>query len=272
MTHEISPKHHFLVIASASRGARYFVKKALSQGHDITALCRAEDDEAALSRMTSILNDTTLADGGEPAATQPGVLSALNHDILSADTYQTLLTNVPSIDRVVCFVGVTSLKQMMSRNCQLYTQTIQALVDGMRRSRWVEFYYHGSSGLEGRPGQSIRQLPDNFRPKWLLNLGLKLPAAKDCFDSEDILAKAQSKGLKFVVFRPAWLASHPAKRAYGYCFDETGTDNEQLPLRNAKTTIGREDVAEEILRVCLLPNSVRQRWHGHGVYLVDLKS
>ena len=37
-------------------------------------------------------------------------------------------------------------------------------------------------------------------------------------------------------------------------------------------TIGREDVAEEILRVCLLPDPLRSQWYGHGVYLVDLKS
>jgi hypothetical protein len=26
-------------------------------------------------------------------------------------------------------------------------------------------------------------------------------------------------GLKFVVFRPVWLTTEPAKRTYGYCFD-----------------------------------------------------
>jgi hypothetical protein len=102
-------------------------------------------------------------------------------------------------------------------------------------------------------------------------LGLKIPAAQDCFDSESLLAKAGATGLKFVVFRPAWLTTGPAKRSYGYCFDTTGMNNERLPLRDAKTTISREDVAEEILRVATLPDEERARWFGHGVYLVDMK-
>jgi hypothetical protein len=77
--------------------------------------------------------------------------------------------------------------------------------------------------------------------------------------------------MKFVIFRPAWLTNDPAKRSYGYCFNTTGLDNETLPLRKAKTTISREDVAEEILRVSTLPKQERAEWFGHGVYLVDMK-
>jgi len=53
--------------------------------------------------------------------------------------------------------------------------------------------------------------------------------------------------------------------------DTTAMDHEALPLQDTKTTIGREDVAEEILRVATLPNDERIHWHGHGVYLVDMK-
>ena len=270
MTSELG-KHHFLVIASASRGARYFVKKALRQGHNVTALCRAKDDESALERMNIILRNTKLTESDIDAAPQSGVLLAKNLDILQADTYRTILSNDSSIDRVCCFVGVTTVRQMMSRTTELYTKTMEALVNGMRQSRWVEFFYHGSSGVEGPPGEGVPQLPANFFPQWLLNLGLRIPAAQNCFESERILASAQSEGLQFVVFRPAWLTSSPAKRSYGYCFDYTGMDDEQLPLRSAKTTISREDVAEEILRVCLLPDEERSAWHGRGVYLVDKK-
>jgi len=264
-------KHHFLVIAAASRGARYFVKKALQQGHDVTALCRASDETAALDRMKVLLRDTNLTHGKVANSSESGVLFASNKNILLAETYSTLLASNPSIDRVCCFVGVTNIRQMMSSTVDLYTKTIGALIEGMRSSRWVEFYYHGSSGVEGIPGQGKPQLPANFFPYWLLNLGLKIPAARNCFDSENILASAQPEGLKFVVFRPAWLTSGPAKRQYGYCFDYTGMDNEHLPLRIAKTTISREDVAEEILRVSLLPDLERSRWYGHGIYLVDKK-
>lgn len=263
---------HFLVIAAASRGARFFIKNALRQGHSVTALCRAEDDAAALQRMETLLENTHLAAGGTPAAAEPGTLRACNKDILDSETYRHLLTEDSSITRICCFVGVTSIREMMRRDHKLYTKTITALVKGIRQSRWVEFYYHGSSGLEGPPGQSVPRLPENFRPRWLMNLGLKIPAAQDCFDSESILADAATSGMKFVVFRPAWLTTAPAHRSYGFCFDTTSMDHEQLPLKYAKTTISREDVAEEILRVATLADAERTRWFGHGIYLVDKKS
>jgi nucleoside-diphosphate-sugar epimerase len=268
---EAKLRHHFLVIAAASRGARFFIKKALRQGHSVTALCRSEDDPAALVRMQRLLAETTLTEGGVPAAEAEGELRASCKSILEPETYRLMLSEEPTIDRVCCFVGVVGLRQMMRRSDKLYTQTIGALIEGMRTSRYVEFFYHGSSGLEGPPGLGKPALPANFSPKWLLNLGLKVPAAQDCFDSETVLATAGTAGLKFVVFRPAWLTTEPAKRTYGYCFDTTGLNNEMLPLRDAKTTISREDVAEEILRVATLPEQERALWFGHGIYLVDMK-
>ena len=142
----------------------------------------------------------------------------------------------------------------------------------MINSRWVEFYYHSSSGTEGIPGKNKPRLQDNFCPQWLLNLGLKIPAAQDCFKSEGLLAEASGSGMKFVVFRPAWLTDGAAGRYYGYCFDTTVWDNERLPLHNAKMTISRDDVAEEILRVSILPDSERAIWFGRGVYLVDMNT
>jgi nucleoside-diphosphate-sugar epimerase len=264
-------KNHFLVIAAASRGARFFIKRALEQGHDVTALCRARDDQASFDRMDRLLRETKLTRGGGETSPRPGVLRASNKSILDAETYRCLLGNEPSINRVCCFVGAVSIRQMMNKNDQIYTKTVSALIAGMRRSRWVEFFYHGSSGSEGIPGENIARLPDNFKPSWLMNLGLKLPAARDCFESERLLAAAIADGMRFVVFRPAWLTTGDAKRSYGYCFDTTGMDHEQLPLRHAKITISREDVAEEILRVATLHDDQRAAWHGHGVYLVDLK-
>ena len=105
-----------------------------------------------------------------------------------------------------------------------------------------------------------------------MNLGFKIPAAQDCFKSEGLLAEASGSGMKFVVYRPAWLTSGATRRSYGYCFDNTGWDNERLPLRNAKMTISREDVAEEILRVSTLPYLERTIRFGHGVYLVDMNT
>ena len=42
-------------------------------------------------------------------------------------------------------------------------------------------------------------------------------------------------------------------------------------MKLAKRSIGREDTAEEILRVATLPEKERTKWHGHGEYLVDMK-
>ena len=78
-------------------------------------------------------------------------------------------------------------------------------------------------------------------------------------------------GLKFTVFRPAWLTTAPAKRNYGFCFDTASMNDGDFPLRDAKTTISREDVAEEMLRVATLPDHERAGWFGRGVYLVDRK-
>ena len=78
--------------------------------------------------------------------------------------------------------------------------------------------------------------------------------------------------MKFIVFRPAWLTNGAAGRSYCYCFDTKGLDNERLPLRTAKMTISREDVAEEILRVSTLSDSERAMSFGNGVYLVDMNA
>ena len=78
--------------------------------------------------------------------------------------------------------------------------------------------------------------------------------------------------MKFVVYRPEWLTNGAARRSYVYCFDTTGWDNGRLPLRNAKMTISREDVAEEILRVSTLPDVERTMWFGQGVYLIDMNT
>lgn len=263
-------KRHFLVVAAASRGARFFIKKALRQGHDVTALCRAADDEAALKRMNDVLENTNLTPNGMAVKYTAGKLKAKNSNILKPETYARLLKEDESIDVICCFVGVTKVKDMINAKNTLYTDTIQAIVDGQRNSRWVETLYHGSVGTEGVPGKSITAWPANYNR--LSNLvQVIFPIFKNVTKSEAILAKAQSEGLNFIIFRPAALKDTPAKRRYKYVFDTTALDSEELPLRYAKRTIGREDTAEEILRVATLPNDERTQWYSHGVYLVDMK-
>lgn len=270
-------KKHFLVVAAASRGARLFIKKALQEGHDVTAICRAESESAALVRMNRLLHETTLIANPvcnsqikEPM--QSGILTATNRSILSEQTYVTLLQNDISINAVCCFVGLTRLTDMLDKQNKLYSQTIKAVISGMQSSRLVEFYYHGSSGTEGVPGKSFAKIPDNFKPKWLLNIFNNMPIVQDYRESERLLAEAADYGMRFIIFRPAFLTSGPAKRRYRYCFDTTECDNPMLPLRHSTMAISREDVAEEILRVALLPDSDRQKWFGHGVYLANMKA
>ncbi|MDP6968216.1 MAG: NAD(P)H-binding protein, partial [Gammaproteobacteria bacterium] len=270
-------KKHFLVVAAASRGARLFIKKALQEGHDVTAICRAESESAALVRMTALLHKTTLT--ANPLCDSPakeplklGILRATNRSILSEETYITLLQNDLSIDAVCCFVGITKLADMLNKQNKLYSQTITAIIRGMQKSRLVEFYYHGSSGTEGVPGNSFAKLPDNYRLKWLLNMFNNMPMVKDYRESERLLAEAGDHGMQFVIFRPAFLTNGPAKRLYRYCFDTTGFDNQMLPLKHSTMDISREDVAEEILRVASLPDTERRDWFGHGVYLANMKA
>ena len=174
-----TPRHHFLVIAAASRGARFFVKEALQQNHSVTALCRAMDNAGAPVRMQALLDKTPLTHGAFPSADILGTIQAFDRNILDPETHQMVFSQDSSIDRVCCFVGTTSLGQMLKRDIRLYSQTIQALITGMINSRWVEFYYRASSGTDGIPGKNKPRLPENFCPHWLLNLGLKIPAAQD---------------------------------------------------------------------------------------------
>lgn len=265
-----APKRHFLVIAAASRGARFFVKKALEQGHNVTALCRAENDKNALIRMNEILESTQTTPSRNRSAEVSGKLTAHSLNILSSETYRQLLNDDRTIDAIACFVGVTKVKDMMSRKTRLYTNTMKALVDGMNQSRLVEVFYHSSVGSEGVPGASETRWPANY-PIYSPLIHRIFPVFRDVTRSENVLASIKKDGGQYIIFRPAGLTDDTAKRHYGYSFDTTGLYKEDFPLSTAKTTICREDVAEEILRVATLDQSERTHWHGHGVYLADLK-
>jgi nucleoside-diphosphate-sugar epimerase len=266
-------KRHFLVIAAAARGARFFIKKALEQGHNVTGLCRADSDAVALSRLKKLLKETELTPNDGHSNVILGKLKAKNSNILDSQTYKIILDENPSIDAIVCFVGApATLKGQYSRKLQLYTKTYRAMTDGMKISRWVETFVHGSSGSEGIPGQhKYLKLPANYKLKWLLEKIGKTPAAQNYFESEYILADAKEHGLRFILFRPAFLTSGIAKRNFMFCFDSTELNNKELPLEKTKMSISREDVAEEILRVASLAEIERKKYHGHGIYMVDMK-
>ena len=139
--YEAGPILHFLVIAAASRGARFFIKKALLQGHSVTALCRAADDRAALKRIEACLVDTVLVDGRTSSVDARGVLDASSQDILDPETYRSLLDEHSSINRVCCFVGGTSVRQMIvvTKNCipGLFKRSFTACVKAVGLSFFI---------------------------------------------------------------------------------------------------------------------------------------
>ena len=135
----------------------------------------------------------------------------------------------------------------------------------------METFYHGSSGVEGAPGHHRAELPANMPLRWLFKLTLRLPVMVDYIASEGLLAEAKVHGCQFVIFRPAFLTTNPAKRALGRSLDTTGMDKPELPLRQTTMEISREDVAEEMLRLATLPAGERAGWYGHGLYLANMK-
>jgi len=112
--------------------------------------------------MRHLLETAHLTPGGVDIATTPGRMTVRNNDILLPQTYQELLDQDPTIDAIVCFVGPTRLKDMMSRRYSIYTDTINAMIQGMRRSRSVEVLYHSSVGTEGPPDEAIVGWPKAY--------------------------------------------------------------------------------------------------------------
>jgi hypothetical protein len=96
------------------------VKKALQQGHSVTALCRAVDDAGALALMQALLDKITLTHGGLPSDDTAGIIEAFDRNILDSETYQMLINQDTPIGRVCCFVGVTSLGKILRRDIRLY--------------------------------------------------------------------------------------------------------------------------------------------------------
>jgi len=262
---------HFLVIAASSRGGRLFTKMALRAGHDVTALCRAASHEAATERMHRLLESAELTPGGPEPLHPPGRLTARNSNILDPATYRALLDEDPTIDAIVCFVGPTRLKDMMSRRYSIYTDTIGAMLEGMEQSRTVEVLYHSSVGTEGVPRDANVGWPSAY-PFLARLVPSFLPVFKNVTASERMLGRSGIEGLEFIVFRPSTLTDDAAVRRTGYALDHSSSNPPTLPTASATTSISREDVAEEILRVASLPRDTRSTYHGHAVYLTSLSS
>ncbi|MDD4974073.1 MAG: NAD(P)H-binding protein [Bacteriovorax sp.] len=261
---------HILVIGGASRGARYFIKNALNAGNNVTAVCRGNEYQSAAVRLESILALTTLTPKKELSGANviSGKLQVLSYNIQTAETYIKILTDYPDIDSIFSFIGPTR-DTLFNRKIKLYTTTISAIVEGMRKSRYVEFYYHGSVGSEGVPGESSTKLPAHY--PWYKNILLPIlyPVFKDVTESENLLAKSKKDGLKFVIFRPDALTNEKAKRNFMYTFDHAIFNKPDFNLKTADKFISREDVAEEILRISTLPLNEREIYFGHAVYMVD---
>jgi nucleoside-diphosphate-sugar epimerase len=261
---------HILVIGGASRGAKYFIKNALNAGHNVTAICRESESQSAKDRLESILALTVLTPKKEPSSANiiSGKLQVFSYNVQTAETYTKILTDYPDIDSIFSFIGPTK-DTLFNSKIKLYTKTITAIVEGMRKSRYVEFYYHSSVGSEGLPGESKTKLPAHY--PWFTNILFPIlyPVFKDVTESENLLAKSKKDGLRFVIFRPDALTNKKAKRNFMYTFDHAIFNKADFNLKQADKFISREDVAEEILRISTLPQNEREIYFGHAVYMVD---
>ena len=77
-----TPRHHFLFLFAASRGARFFFgEEALQQGCSVTALCRAVDSADVRARMQALLDKTTFSHGNIPFADTLGTIQAVDRNI-----------------------------------------------------------------------------------------------------------------------------------------------------------------------------------------------
>ena len=130
----------------------------------------------ALAHMQALLDKATLTIGKIPSAYAPCTIQALDRNIFDPETFQMLFYQDNFIDRVCCYVGVTSLCQIPREDIRLYSQTIQALITEMRDSRWWNFTTMAHLERRGIPVKNKPRLPENLRPQWLLNLVLKVPA------------------------------------------------------------------------------------------------
>ncbi|MEM1132384.1 MAG: hypothetical protein AAGH53_05565 [Pseudomonadota bacterium] len=255
-------KRHFLIVAASSRCARFFALKALSQGHSVTALCRAADDAAALERMKAILREA-IGEGEEPDFSG---LKAAARSILTPETYQSLLDEDLSIDAIACFVGPSKISEMLNPFNSIYTDTITAILSGMQRSRPVEVLYHSSVGVGGAPRDAYNYWPANF-PALSSLVHILLPVFQNVRDSERLFEGPGFGHNDYIVFRPSTLKDEPA---VGGTMSLTNLSREtphKSALASAETIINREDVAEEMLRVALLDPAERSILYGSSLYL-----
>jgi nucleoside-diphosphate-sugar epimerase len=262
---------HFLVVGGTSRVARYFIKKALLSGYNVTTLCRASDDIAATIRMQEILTKTKLTPNNTTKlinSIRPGQLTALSHDVTKENTYIRLFSANPTINAIFSFIGPNK-NTLFNFKIDLYTSTVSAIISGIKKSRSIEFYYHSSVGTEGIPGECKTKLPAHYSKFENFMFSKIYPVFKNVTESENILGKSKKDGIKFVVFRPDALTDSAAKRKFIFTFDNVKFNKPDFDLNKASKFISREDVAEEILRVVDLPLESRQKYFGHAVYLVD---
>ena len=260
------PKRHFLIVAAASRGARLFVNKALAQGHNVTALCRAGDHDTALQRMESLLANSDLTEGGAPRSTEAGQLKAHDCDILKPGTYRLLLDQDPSIDSIACFVGPSKITEMINPFNSTYTDTITAILQGMQKSRGVEVLYHSSVGVGGAPNAAYNYWPANF-PALSSLVHIILPVFQNLKDSERLFESAEFQHRDYIVFRPSTLKDTPAIGGTISLSNLSRETPHKAELSAAETIISREDVADEMLRIALLPKDVRCTLYGKSLYL-----
>ncbi|MEO1188555.1 MAG: hypothetical protein AAFW60_05735 [Pseudomonadota bacterium] len=256
------------MVAATSRVARLFIKKALGAGHDVTALCRADSEAGALTRMEAVLQETVAEVRPEFSSSVPGVLTASNKDIFSAQTYMELLSAQADIDAICCFVGVTKTSQMINPFERTYTKTINAILEGIKQSRPVEVLYHSSVGTGGAPANAKVYWPANY-PNSAAITPIMFPIFRNVTASERLFARSDTLHNEYIVFRPGGLRDDAAKGDYTSLENLSKASPYIESLKKMSTTINREDVADEILRVSMLSPAERASMYQKSYYLAD---
>ncbi|MEM9841128.1 MAG: hypothetical protein AAF767_00710, partial [Pseudomonadota bacterium] len=205
-----------------------------------------------------------------PPSDGVGTLKASNRNILEASTYADLLVADATIDGLCCFVGTTSSRQAMSPFTRLYTDTIRAILDGMTESRAVEVLYHSSVGAGGAPANAYVYWPDNY-PSISWAIAWVAPVFRNVARSERLFEQHETPHTDYITFRPGSLKDHSAESNYEVLVDLSKKRPFKAELSDMKTSIGREDVANEMLRVATLPAEDRKTLYGKSLYLADRK-
>ncbi|MEO1360188.1 MAG: hypothetical protein AAFU81_07600, partial [Pseudomonadota bacterium] len=97
------------------------------------------------------------------------------------------------------------------------------------------------------------------------------PVFRNVARSERLFEKHDKPHTEYITFRPGSLKDHGAESNYEVLVDLSKKRPFKAELSEMKISIGREDVANEMLRVATLALDDRKALYGRSLYLADRK-